>query len=102
MHCFKHWLLHTCTELRRFSAMELYKMQPNLLRNIMDKAGLFIHKDANQIGKTETIVCVKISTCFQCLAYLLRLHIAMARFIENKAEHVGTRIYGNTYMFRSA
>src|SRR6266700_3789734 len=102
MHCFKHWLLHRCTELRRFSAMELYKMQPNLLRNIMDKAGLFIHKDANQIRKAEAIVWGKITTCFQCLAYLLGLDIAMAGFVENEAKHVGTRIYGNTYMFRSA
>src|SRR5436309_13604861 len=102
MHCFKHWLSYRCTELRRLGAMELYKMQSNLLCNIMDKAGLFVHKDANQIGKTETIICGKISTCFQCLAYLLRLHVAMARLVENEAEHIGTGIYGNTYMFRCA
>src|SRR5437763_16354501 len=102
MACFEDCWLCRGTQPGLFSAMELHKMLPNLFHNVMNKVGLFVHKNAYQIRKVGVIVCGKVSTCFQCLAYLLRLHIAMARFIENEAEHVGTRIYGNTYVFRRA
>src|SRR5260370_37068300 len=84
-------------EFRKFASMQLYKVQANLLNDIIDKVSFLVDENTNDIRRTCPILNrVK---QFLCVA---GLDITRTRFIEHEANHVRPCFYSSMQVPGSA
>src|SRR5581483_8974777 len=103
MQCLNHRPVNLLAELRRFCTMQLDKIQPDLLYSSIDKIGIFVHENTNQVGTRLSFGRGDIPlTGLQERADLLWPDITVAWLIENEAEHICSRFYGGIDVFRLA
>src|SRR6267154_253744 len=89
--------LNFLAEFRKFAAMQLYKVQTNLLNDIIDEASFLVDENANNIRCNRPVLNrVKQLPC------IIRLDITRTGFIEHQTNHVRFCLYSSMQVVRGA
>src|ERR1700704_1612558 len=73
--------------------MQLHEIQPRLFDYVVDVVGIFVDEDTHDVGPRLSFgwIGISLAGCEQ-RTHLLRLYIAMARFVKDETEHVRARL----------
>src|SRR5579863_6809969 len=97
--------MNKLAKLWRFIAMQLHKMQTRLLHDIVNEISLLIDEHTHAVSRRDRFIESARFITFiihrrENHGYLLRRYITVARLIEDKTQHIRTRIYRGSQRFR--